>query len=1711
MIEEEAKAVYQKVTGVEIGLRLGHDLITQVNWRIPNDAELKKAILAHIRGKNPGSQVSERRIRVAMTLTTPRDKRTLIELVKNNFISSKPAQLLLGRVKTLLQREIRRETLNEAIRELSMGDLTTDILHDEWYWVEEGDNKAVYVYDNKVTGKELHRFVHVDSGTERFISLDDPNVKCRTYVPVAEAISRAQKCYMDVELDHGKKFKYNAFMEFSYLRIALRRLAVISQIFCGELDNARLNVLREVQRSNQVQVSINDLEVGRTYYTYDGTTKSYEPFICNKEYTPADPEWSNLARTKIVKVPPQSIVVVGGGPTGLMTVVHCTESVLISDGVMKLYEARDAFSSGGSAFERAQIVRLDARWIAMLRYHLGTGFEDIYIPASGETDSQLGNTLPTQGFVEITIKDLENMLHVEVSRLWSKGVIECYTDSKAKYDVTSNSLTKMGEALKVNDKILRRVDPNGNPSREHYSWKIVNMVYTKALGLDDLKIGHEYGVYIRLRNAVLPFKLYGVDLQTRTYSFKALQKDNEDLKATAHNLPSIYPKGTTRHADVNKIVVESVQKDSSGGNVQEELPMNRVRKEKFALDIGHTHVVECIGKPFGSKVHFSVTTYEPYGVCCIQGLKISMGMHNFGETRWGSGLLDDFRSTNDQNTRIIGDFTKMVRQRKVATRMDELMRTENWGAHFKHVFAQSKFADIDDLDPVLPKLMEATKWHADNAKTFKRQTLQTRFFETGDNYYLGMEFTREYDKWKNELADTLVVSLTMRDLDDGGKKEVSRFRGVLLHHIDRLWFEACLGTIRNGDVYNPGARHRVPHLWLTNSYFDQNLGQLPIGESFRLSERPEEKYEVMLKQQKQIVVRNVEGYISKMPRKTQIRREGNLTRAPDGNRESRVSLATFPVGHYVNFRTARLNNESKGYVFAFVGDEQATPHFMRYSGLTGACINAMLFNNFVKAAAEGVGFMDRFQMYSKETNWSNGEVVARGTSTNFGEDGFLRPGFPYDNGIDYLHSKVIEHMETQQDLDNVLSRDWKAKFASSMVPRGMELNEDFICVLYEKLQSHMFNRFVSEVKADKGFTDKKLADALLARKEDMDDLRDDLTPERYWTQFVTGLEGIEHETRARLQDHHCKIAMRLEKTVIDVVEFASKGYLYDERVKQELHNQPKPVDSIVDDFAVEAQNFANSLVMSAAFSAGALAFVLYDIRQDNATRVGKTWAGIIAALNILLSFGTMANVSRYKIRNEEARLIFFDYKFLGVKKAAFSLMDRTTQDAVPEKENPFVVDLEKKVEVFLYNAEYYDFDQPKEFKEAYQKLKDNINDPEEIRAFQKQLSSYFVPDLYHVNSYLQEYLVDIYKICEDMHAQLSQELDRASSGNAQHLFDRLMDFSPALDDSLQRGHVYWGFLKKRRFTHWDICVVFRYFWSLACCARAGGNTPLSPIQTETLGIVKETRQLSEQYKFTVLRREVRDIQSLYWATRESDVASLIFMSAFLVHIASWIFTISQIITAAGGPSTVTDVAFWAALASAFGAILAAFHFQRKLFLLLGLWWTLGKKRASATTTDDYEAIRRVKRVTSTQIFLTFVRLLTAYAAAVALPFSIASNGFGDQIAVDDSVPFWIALGAFAAAIGATIFFFIVEYVTRYNLDPKLGEFVCEAFREEIENMNKVLSVPLNNIETKQAQEREAWEYTAREFLHKYRFDTVFAADRFGTILQYIQSGMDPRQ
>lgn len=145
-----------------------------------------------------------------------------------------------------------------------------------------------------------------------------------------------------------------------------------------------------------------------------------------------------------------------------------------------------------------------------------------------------------------------------------------------------------------------------------------------------------------------------------------------------------------------------------------------------------------------------------------------------------------------------------------------------------------------------------------------------------------------------------------------------------------------------------------------------------------------------------------------------------------------------------------------------------------------------------------------------------------------------------------------------------------------------------------------------------------------------------------------------------------------------------------------------------------------------------------------------------------------------------------------------------------------------------------------------------------------------------------------------------------------------------------------------------------------------------------------------------------------------------------------------------------------------------------------------------------------------------------YGAAVSLPWSVVVDYMmmrcDNDYECDAScrIAYWIALGSLGAAILAAVLFFIVEYRVRYFLSPRLGEYmICEAsfLREEIQQMYTILSKPLNDVDPVQEQEKEVWEYVAREFLNKYRFDTVFAADRFGSILQeyyLLQTGMERR-
>jgi hypothetical protein len=196
---------------------------------------------------------------------------------------------------------------------------------------------------------------------------------------------------------------------------------------------------------------------------------------------------------------------------------------------------------------------------------------------------------------------------------------------------------------------------------------------------------------------------------------------------------------------------------------------------------------------------------------------------------------------------------------------------------------------------------------------------------------------------------------------------------------------------------------------------ERNLGEVAAGERFE----PVYRFEVLFESRDHSVVRNSRGFVTKL----EVHRLSNLSRAPKGYSESKVALASFPTAHVVSHRTLKVNAQTREgghdvYITAFVGDAQASPHFMRYSCLTGATISGMTFNNFVEQALHGVKFQDRIQRYAYETNWSNGEVLQRGTGSNYGEDGFLRPSFMYRHLIDYLYLRT----SSRASRDSILPR-----------------------------------------------------------------------------------------------------------------------------------------------------------------------------------------------------------------------------------------------------------------------------------------------------------------------------------------------------------------------------------------------------------------------------------------------------------------------------------------------------------------------------------------------------------------------------------------------------------------------------------------------------------------------------------------------------------------
>ena len=142
-----------------------------------------------------------------------------------------------------------------------------------------------------------HKFVDMFTAYERWILTTD-HIGIRQYIPVPECITRVQKAYMHIECDHGTKYTLNGLMEFTYLRRSLRNMMVLSQINCEDLDDARFNMLKDIQDSNLTNISIRDLVPGIVHYAFE--KNQFEPHLCDRVYDEDDDVWDKLAQAKLL-------------------------------------------------------------------------------------------------------------------------------------------------------------------------------------------------------------------------------------------------------------------------------------------------------------------------------------------------------------------------------------------------------------------------------------------------------------------------------------------------------------------------------------------------------------------------------------------------------------------------------------------------------------------------------------------------------------------------------------------------------------------------------------------------------------------------------------------------------------------------------------------------------------------------------------------------------------------------------------------------------------------------------------------------------------------------------------------------------------------------------------------------------------------------------------------------------------------------------------------------------------------------------------------------------------------------------------------------------------------------------------------------------------------------------------------------------------------
>jgi hypothetical protein len=521
-------------------------------------------------------------------------------------------------------------------------------------------------------------------------------------------------------------------------------------------------------------------------------------------------------------------------------------------------------------------------------------------------------------------------------------------------------------------------------------------------------------------------------------------------------------------------------------------------------------------------------------------------------------------------------------------------------------------------------------------------------------------------------------------------------------------------------------------------------------------------------------------------------------------------------------------------------------------------------------------------------------------------------------------------------------------------------------------------------------------------------------------------------------------------------------------------------------------------------------------------------AAVLSAFTPIVAFGTITGASRYKNRNEEWLVAYKDDLFKQAERGAYDVMSRDAQKQSLHA-SPYVNDLRSMMDAFVKMCAYYNFPEPKELFHHFEAFVEDVHGDRACSEFDEYLVSVAIAETFYKSAYLQDHLVKMHEVVRDMMYWRSQssEPGTAVDMQAQCLFERVVVLRRVLEKSIRRGHIRFGFIRTGNYSKSHVGDLVKFWINILMYpillfrrddlspsnARASAKAWYKPANIAITETARDARALAERASHAKLARAAFDLESFTIASNESYTASFIIFSALLSFCTGIVFTIGNIAARVKVQKWSTDLtsagSYSFGLVTPLSAILALFWLSRVQFHIIRLALLLNTKMKPLSD-EPRGKLKSCIKMALAQGLLTQVRMCIALATAVALPWALCvreASTFGLNFTDrSENVPFYIASAAVIASVVSWFVFFWKEYVVRYNLPSKLGQHVCAAFLDDIEHNRQTVDIPHSSTLDHHRLERTTWEYAARVFIRKYRFDAVFGADRFGSLLQYVQSG-----